>query len=113
MQFTKAAIVTLMRAHELEIELPDRPNRKQLWSKYHLDLGDSSGGDDEDDLFYGDDLRDFCGLLPDGWDTSDLIIFPEYYAKFWPEYFMRLLKDAVGVEYRYDAKLPHVKRIMK
>ncbi len=93
MELTEKQIEKYAMAKELVIEMPKTITNRML-KKYHLNMG-LMDEDVEGDLFYNDDLRSICGYCD---DDKIMHLDPHYYAKMFPEYFEKLLKDAVSVK---------------
>ena len=93
MKLTENQIKKYANAKELKIEMPKTITNRIL-KKYHLNMG-LAEEDIEGDLFYNDDLRSICGYCD---DDRIMYLDPYYYAKMFPEYFEKLLNDAVSVE---------------
>lgn len=78
----------------LEITLPkyvDSWDKFVSWleKRFGLCAGSLDGDETQEDLFWDDDMRSFCGFI---FDTGEILLFPEYYSKFCPDGYAKLRK---------------------
>lgn len=64
--------------------------QKYLWEQYHLDADIDPESDHYLELFYNEDLRSICGHVN---DIDSIFITSEYYEKFHPEQYAKLIAD--------------------
>jgi len=101
-RLTKEQVMLFANARELQVELPTNTTKRQLSQKYHLFYDPDEEGDNQGyDFFWNQDLRSACGFVdPEGYGFTEMILFPEYYVKFEPQAFLKLLHDAESITVR-------------